>query len=299
MEIARIGIVGAGDMGSACGAALRESGYEVSTVLSGRSEHTRSLAARAGMRDVDSLDKLVAQVDLLLSILPPAVAVEFAMSVLESCRRVAMRPLFAECNAIAPATLRALAPAFEQAGVPFVDVGIVGRPPSVEVRLPTRFFVAGAERHRIVELDVSGISMLDIGEELGRASAIKMVYAALNKGIDALLTAVLLASESLDVGHELIAELERSQTSMLSRMRSRVPYLAATAERFAPEMREIAATFSDAGVSPAFHEGAEWVYELLSRTPLAAETRATLPEQRSLEEALSIFVDALHRHRDA
>jgi hypothetical protein len=48
-------------------------------------------------------------------------------------------------------------------------------------------------------------------------------------------------------------------------------------------------SYRDARVTPLFHEGAEWLYATLARTPLAGETRATLPEHRSLDEALEIF----------
>ena len=96
----------------------------------------------------------------------------------------------------------------------------------------------------------------------------------------------------LDLGD---VELERSQTEALARMRARVPFLAATAERFAPEMAEIAATYESVGVTPLFHRGAEWLYALLAATPLAAETRPTLPRERSLDAALAVFVAALDR----
>jgi hypothetical protein len=68
----------------------------------------------------------------------------------------------------------------------------------------------------------------------------KMAYAALNKGTDALHAAVLLAAERLGVRPALMLELELSQKEALARMQARVPYLAATAERFAGEMAEIA-----------------------------------------------------------
>jgi hypothetical protein len=76
-------------------------------------------------------------------------------------------------------------------------------------------------------------------------------------------------------------------------MRARVPFLAATAARFAPEMAEIAATYASVGVTPDFHRGAEWLYALLAATPLAAETRATQPRERSLDAALAVYVAAL------
>jgi Domain of unknown function (DUF1932) len=147
----------------------------------------------------------------------------------------------------------------------------------------------------VLDLEVPEIELVDLGEEIGTASALKMMYAGLNKGTDALLTAVLLAAERLGVRPALMRELEGSQREALARMRRRVPFLAATAKRFAPEMAEIAATYESVGVTPGFHRGAEWLYTLLARTPLAAETRATLPRERSLDAALEVFVAALDR----
>jgi hypothetical protein len=117
----------------------------------------------------------------------------------------------------------------------------------------------------------------------------------MNKGVDALYTAVLMAAEELGVRAELMEEFRASQTQAAERMAARVPYLAATAERYTGEMREIASTFAAAGVTPDFHRGAEWVYAALAGTPLAAETRATLPAHRSLDEALAVFCAALKR----
>jgi hypothetical protein len=135
--------------------------------------------------------------------------------------------------------------------------------------------------------------MIDMGERVGAASALKMAYAALNKGTDALHTAVLLAAERLGVRTPLMQEFEFSQAEAVARMRARVPYLAATAERYVGEMAEIAATFESVGVTPQLHLGAEWVYARLAATSLAAETRATLPSSRTLDEALAVFSAAL------
>lgn len=76
-------------------------------------------------------------------------------------------------------------------------------------------------------------------------------------------------------------------------MTNSIPYLAATAERYTAEMKEIAATFDAAGVSGEFYRGAEWLYGVLARSALAAETRATLPDQRSLADALDAFAAVL------
>lgn len=297
MTARTLGLLGTGDMGSAIGAAYVRAGYRVVAALGERSAHSRALAARAGIEDLESLRAVAREAEILLSIVPPANAHACAESAAVAMVEAGTQPLFVDCNAVSPATARSIARIFDALGAPFVDAGIVGRGPVPNVEPPTRFFVSGAERARVLELEVPGIRMIDMGEEIGRASAIKMAYAALNKGTDALYAAVLLAAERLGVRAELMAELELSQKEALARMQARVPYLAATAERFVGEMAEIATTYEAAGVTPLFHRGAEWLYATLATTPLARETRATLPAERSLDEALEVFTAALAKPR--
>ena len=81
MSIAAVGLLSPGDMGHAVGRALREHGLDVLTCLDGRSDRTRALSAAAGLRDVPTLDDLVASSDLVLSILVPAEAMGVCRSV--------------------------------------------------------------------------------------------------------------------------------------------------------------------------------------------------------------------------
>jgi 3-hydroxyisobutyrate dehydrogenase-like beta-hydroxyacid dehydrogenase len=289
-----VAILGSGDMGSAVAGAFARAGLRVVTDLSRRSAHSRGLAARAGMVDVGSLDALVERSELVLSIVPPAAALECAEAVAAAMRAARAAPPFADCNAVAPATARKIAQLFDSTGAAFIDAGIVGRAPRPGGERP-RFYVSGAARRALLGIDVAEIELVDMGEEVGAASALKMAYAALNKGTDALHTAVLLAGARLGVLPALLKEFESSQAEALARMKARVPFLAATAGRFAGEMAEIAATFDAAGVTPDFHRGAEWIYARLAATPLAAETRATLPRERSLDAALAVFSAALDR----
>jgi hypothetical protein len=79
-------------------------------------------------------------------------------------------------------------------------------------------------------------------------------------------------------------------------MRTRVPWLATDAERWIREMDEIAATFTSVGVPAGFHEGAADIYKLLSSTKLAEETREHRDKSRNLDQAVSIFADAIMYH---
>jgi 3-hydroxyisobutyrate dehydrogenase-like beta-hydroxyacid dehydrogenase len=293
-----VAVVGTGDMGSAVGGALVRAGYRVVTAGDGRSAPSLRLAAEAGIEDVGSLEAAVSTARLVLSIVPPAAATTFAAEVVGAMRVSGARPVFADCNAVAPETVQGIARALEPTGAPFADVGIIGRGPGVG-RERTRFYVSGAARDAVLDLDVDEITFIDLGSDVGTASAMKMAYSALNKGIDALLATILLAAERLGVRPPLMQELQFSQIEALERMQARVPFLGSTAKRFTPEMAEIARTYESVGVTPAFHRGAEWLYALFATTPFANETRATQPKQRSLDETLAVLTAALERERRA
>jgi 3-hydroxyisobutyrate dehydrogenase-like beta-hydroxyacid dehydrogenase len=225
--------------------------------------------------------------------LPPSAAIEFARDAAVRATKQGRRLIYADCNAVSPETVTAIERLFKPGPADFLDIGIVGPAPRPGTQSPTRFYVAGAVRAELLDLDVPEIAMRDMGVEIGRASAIKMTYAAMNKGTDALWTAVLMAAERLGVRAELMREFEVSQADEARRMARRIPFNAATAERFTGEMREIAATFAAAGVTDNFHRGAEWVFARLAQSSLARESRATLPAERSLDEAIGEFVKTL------
>jgi len=288
-----IGILGTGDMGSSVGATLRHAGIQVVTALDGRSDASRDLARGAGLEDLGSLEALMGRCDLFLSILPPAAAFEFASQAAALIHAGNREIVYADCNAVAPDTSRRIEGLFTNGPARFVDVGIVGPSPELQTASPTRFYVSGPDRQMLLDLEVPEIGMIDMGDSIGRASAIKMCYAAMNKGTDALYANLLLAAGCLGVEQELMREFEGSQPEAARRMVRRVPCLAATAERFTGEMVEIAATFDAVGVSGDFYRGAEWLYALLAQSALAKETRETLLRERSLDEALSSFAAVL------
>ena len=288
MTVKTVGILSPGDMGHGVGRALREcNGLRVVTDLSGRSDRTRGLAVAAGFEDLGSLDAVVEASDILLSIMPPAAAEGFAAEL--AGRIGADGPVFADMNAVAPETARRIAARFPVNR--FVDGGIVG--PSPKGPKPTRFYVSGAPVAVMEALASDRIAVRPLGPEIGRASAQKMLYSALNKGYWALQAAVLTAAERAGLSAELRAELAFSQPDILARMEDRIGLLPADAHRFHPEMAEIASFFEGLGMTTGFHRGAEDLFRLLARTSLAEETRETWDRSRSLSESVRIFADAV------
>ncbi|HSF94032.1 MAG TPA: DUF1932 domain-containing protein [Thermohalobaculum sp.] len=287
MTLPTVAILMPGDMGSGVGRAFRAHGIEVITCLAGRSERSRGLAAAAGLRDAGSLEDTVRAAELILSILPPSQAIAQAEAVAAAMAATGAKPVYVDCNAVSPMTVRKVASAIAGAGAPFIDCGIIGLPPGKSPE--TRFHVSGPDTAPMEALRGKGISVFPMGPEIGRASALKMVYAGLTKGTWTLHTALLLGAWKMGVYDELIAEYTNSQGAALKAMRDRIPRLPTDAGRWSGEMDEIAASLADAGVPSGFHEAAAEIFRIIDRTPFAAETRETVDMSRTMEQAIEVY----------
>ena len=288
-----IAIISPGNMGHAVGRLLGERGFDVVTALADRSARTRGLAARAGIRDLGGVAAVVVAADLVLSILPPAAAVGAAEEAAAAMAATGATPPFADCNAIAPATTEHIAELIRGAGADYVDAGIIGGPPAGGTG--PRFYASGPAAHLLAPLQGGGLVVRDLGGAIGRASALKMCYAAVTKGTSALQFAQLAAASRLGVGDALSAELTESQGAVYAAMRRSLPGLPAKAPRWIEEMRQIAATFESVGVPGQFHHGAAALYELLSATPFAAEPEEAVDTSRSLETTVAALAEVCSR----
>jgi 3-hydroxyisobutyrate dehydrogenase-like beta-hydroxyacid dehydrogenase len=271
MKITKVGILSPGDMGSAIGKVLADSGFDVITCLDGRSELTRLRARESGMRDVQSVDNLVAESDLILSVLVPSQAMETAKLVTGSVRFTGTHPAYADLNAIAPQTVVKISAMMKDAGITFIDGGIIGSPPKAG-RSGTRIYCSGPDTSALESLSKSGLDIRRLGPETGQASGLKMVYAASTKGITALWTELLVAAEALGLEGALMDEFKLSGFNISEVLKGRIPSMPRRARRWVGEMEEIAATFEGVGLTPRILLGAADMYRLVSETQLADQT---------------------------
>ncbi|MGC1271636.1 MAG: DUF1932 domain-containing protein [Croceibacterium sp.] len=232
----RVAIIGAGAMGAGIGGRITRGGGSVLTMLDGRSEASRQRAEAAGMIATDVA--ALAQCDLILSIVPPAqsaAVVEQLMPLLADNPEIP----FCDANALAPASKRILAQQVEATGGRFTDGSIIGHPPGTDGPGP-RLYVSGGDAQAFTALGQCGIDVRPMPGGVGEASALKMCYAALNKGLTALTTAALLVGQKSGMADALMAELGLSQTVLLDRARRAVPEMYPKAWRWVAEMEEIA-----------------------------------------------------------
>ncbi|MEM7016832.1 MAG: DUF1932 domain-containing protein [Pseudomonadota bacterium] len=292
MNFPTIAIFSPGDMGHAVGQFLHTDGHRIISCLRERSAVTRQRAERAGFENVDTLAQAVDEADLILSIMPPDAALKFASDVAALLPQCASPPVFVDCNAISPDTVRGIAKTITDAGAKFIDAGIVGPPPG---RGEPRFYTSGEYAPLFDELDGKGIIVRNIGAEIGQASGLKMCYASLTKGLMTLWTAGLMTAERLDLFEPLTKELAESQGHLYNFAKVSLPRLPADSGRWIGEMEQIAETYAAVGVTDGFHRGAAEVFSVMARTPFAEETRENIDPNRTLEDAIKTYAEYLNK----
>ena len=293
MAIRTVGILTPGDMGHSVGEVLRHGGLRVVTCLQGRSPRTAALAAEAGIEDLPDYETLVREADMILSILAPAAAAEIAARVAAALRTTSASLCFVECNAIAPQTVRRIGAPLTAAGARFVDAGIIGGPPKPGRSRGTPFYASGGHAPEFAELSRYGLEIRLLGDEIGKASGIKMCYAALTKGLTALTTELLVAARALGVDEELRVEQSQGLGPIRQWAEHSIPSMPPKASRWVGEMEEIAATFEDLGLTPRILLGAADLYRFVSGTPLGAETPESRTRGETFDDAIAELTDAL------
>ncbi|UCC16515.1 MAG: NAD(P)-dependent oxidoreductase [Dehalococcoidales bacterium] len=284
MDINTVGLLSPGDMGHAVGAVLVTHGIKVITCLEGRSNRTCELAEKAGIQDVSTYENLVRDADIILSILVPSEAKNAATLVSRALKDTGEKITFTDCNAIAPQTAQEIGQIITETGSNFVDAGIIGGPPGPGVM--NRIYISGQDTEPVEQLNKHGLDIRVIGPEIGQASGIKMVYAALTKGTSALALELLVAAKRLNLYDALISEWEMSQVDRYESFKKGLQSVPSKSHRWIGEMEEIAKTFGHVGLTPKILEGAADMYRFIRSNPVSDETPETIDRNRTLEQLI-------------
>ncbi len=271
-----VAVVAPGNMGAAVGGRLAANGVEVLTALEGRGQASRERARAAGMKPV--ADSQLADAEFVLSIVPPAAALAFAERMAPLLRNARRKPVFVDCNAVSPATVRRIADTVTAAGASFVDAGIIGLPPTAGASGPN-FYASGPHARRFKSLAGHGLEIRVLEAPVGAASALKMSYAGITKGSIAVAAAMLLAATRSGVEDALRAELAESQRPLLDSLGRTVPGMFPKAYRWIAEMQEIAAFAGEDAAAAEIFRGASALYERISRDVAGERVERGLLEQ--------------------
>ena len=273
-----VAVIAQGAMGAGVGGRLAEKGLHVITSLAGRSEASAKRAKAAGMVAVS--DQECAQADYFLSILPPSEALPLAKKMAALIAGSNKKPIYVDCNAVSPPTKVEIGNVVLKSGAPFVDCGIIGLPPQKDGSSPW-LHASGPDAARFAPIGDFGLNVNVIEGPIGAASALKMSYAGITKGVTALGAMMMLAATRHGAADGLRKELDRSQPALLPWFQRAIPAMYSKAYRFVGEMDEIADFVGD---DPA----AKKMYEAISAfyTRFAADFEGKQEETNALAAIL-------------
>lgn len=257
--MSKIGILHAGEMGISIAASAINNGHHVFWMSQSRSDKTRARAEKYDLIEIDSLFRFCQISEMIISVCPPHAAEEVARSVLEA----GFQGLYLDANAISPQRAVKIGHMLKVNNIRFVDGGIIGGPAWTPKE--TWLYLSSKHSDEIARCFLNGpLEIKIIGDEIGKASALKMCYAAYSKGTTALLAAILAAAESLGVRNELYELWDMDNAGFSEQANRRATRATAKAWRFEGELLEIASTFRNEGLPGGFHEAAAAIYHRMA-----------------------------------
>jgi len=248
-----IALIGFGEVGQTLGADLQARGFSDLIPwdrLFADPDSPPSRAARdAGLRAARSMREAVAGRDVVVC---AVTAAECTAAAAEAATALQRGAFFLDLNSVAPSTRAAAASAIGRAGGRYVELAVMS--PIAPRRSASPMLAGGPHASSFLALGhalgFTGIAAFS--DEIGRASAAKMCRSVVIKGMEALLSESLLAARRYGVEDAVIASLQ--DLFPMDAWRAHARYMVSRSllhgRRRAEEMREVARSIADAGLSP-------------------------------------------------
>jgi 3-hydroxyisobutyrate dehydrogenase-like beta-hydroxyacid dehydrogenase len=247
----RLALIGFGEAGMTFAEAfdrrLDVAAFDIKTLAADTAAAKREDYRRSGVVGAESLAEAVAERPLLVSVVTADQALAAAR---EAAPLLADGALYCDFNSVAPATKREAARIIESGGGRYVDVAVMA--PVLPQRLAVPLLVSGPwTEAACAALAAAGFRPRRAGDEVGRASTIKMLRSVMVKGIEALTAECFLACRRAGVVDEVAASLAASWPGVdwVERADYNLDRMMVHGLRRAAEMDEVARTLADLGLA--------------------------------------------------
>lgn len=265
-----------GEMGGAVARALVADGWSVCSYVEGRSAATSAVAEAAGVRSLASLNEVLEEVDLVISLVPPAAAEEVARAVASAARNVGRRPLYLDLNSVAPGTVKSVAASLATSGLDCVDGAFLGSAAAIGGH--TSLYLSGPRSAEVEAILPQTLHAARLGGDVGAASAFKLAFAGFNKGLVALFLEVMAAAEATGKPDELLASLRTFYPGTIDTLERLLPSYPKHAARRADELEELARWLAEEGGDPTWARAARGTLARYAALGLDGERSWTFDE---------------------
>lgn len=259
----KVGFLGFGEVASILSEGLQKHGATVATCVEKRSRKTKDLAEKSGVTLYKTNKELAEISDILISTVTPSQAIKVAQEVGKY-----VNGIYVDINNVSPKTVRKTLSFIENRKT--VDASIIG---SIRKGLHVSIIASGDYANEFAELNNYGMNINVIGDEIGQASAIKMLRSSFTKGISALLFETLYSAYKMGIDDEVLkyiaeTECEGFKDSAISRIISSSVH----AKRRGEEMEEVTELISEY-VNPKMSSATEEFFKSLYKEINKLENR--------------------------
>src|SRR5690606_9163085 len=261
----QVALVGFGEAGSILGNGLAAAGVKVDVydILIQSEGGRASLEGRVQSSGVRLCDSLAAALEGAQVVISAVTAASAAQAAEQAGELLKPGQVFVDINSVSPETKLADQRAVEQSGADYVESAVMAPVPPYGIKVP---MLLGGKRAADLApaLAAVGMNVKAVADRVGVASAIKMCRSVVIKGLEAITTESLTAARRYGAEDAVLASLAETFPSMgwtetlPDYLISRV---AEHGRRRAEEMREVAQTLRDAGVSPQMSEASAAVQD--------------------------------------
>lgn len=253
----RIGLAGYGEVGrilaeDLCGAGQQVAAYDIKLGTADEAP-LRAHAATHGVTLAASAAELAAQADCIVS----AVTASQAVSVAEACAP-SMRPgaWFLDFNSASPGAKQHAAQIVDAAGGRYVEGAVMTSVPPYRIRVPLLLGGSGAAALAPL-LNALGFAARPASDRIGVASATKMCRSVMIKGLEAMVIESFTTARAYGVEDAVLASLAETFPGIDWEKQGAYFFqrVIEHGRRRAEEMREVAQTVREAGLTPWSAQG--------------------------------------------
>lgn len=246
-----IAILYPGEMGVSFGEHLIRTGFHVLTTCQDRSKETQERCERSMLQKVSGLETLIDVSDVIISLVPPKAAESVASAFINLFDQSRQKPLvYIDANAISPITSKKIGIIIENPQITYCDASIYGL--SKNIGSTGKLFLSGNNAHKIYDLFRETIDTVVVSNNIGDASAIKMLIGGINKELVAQFLELSRAAERLGLLDTFLHEGRIIYPALFEILDRLLPTYPKHSNRRVEEMNELAATIKSIGEKPRF-----------------------------------------------
>lgn len=207
----KLGFIGFGEAAyeMSCGFKAEGSGVEIRAFDVAYEKNKMNFdlrAEKAGVTLVESLEDLIRDSEVIMSMVPTAYTLTTAMDAL---KHVKTGQLFADASTSLPNDMVVIAKAAADRGLEFTDAAMLGSLPKDKHKVP--ILVSGTGADRFLELmKPLGMDIEKVSDKAGDASAIKLTRSIYMKGLATLMTETLMCAYKNNIQDKIIESISGS-----------------------------------------------------------------------------------------